>query len=104
MLDVRLCLFIDNGPPAALPPTLLVGDTLVPDDVPFVIELVVDDRGREDDEASFDKVDPPDFLEALCGVPEVRFLYKEATTENMPKNQSKDDESRGTGAVERFGR
>lgn len=97
MLDVRLCLFIDNGPPAALPPTLLVGDTFVPeDDVPFVIELVVDDRGLEDDEASFGKVDPPDFLEALCGVPEVRFLCR--------KYQSKNDESRGRGAVERLNR
>ena len=50
-----------------------MGDNLGPVVAPFVIELVVDDLGREEDEASLGRVEAP-LRDALCGVPDVRFL------------------------------
>ena len=57
-VEVRRCRFIDMAPPAALPPTLLVGDI---DDAekPLGIELVVEDRGRDEDAASLGREAPP---------------------------------------------
>ena len=69
--EVRRCRFIDPAA-AALAPIRLVGDIRVPDS-PADIELVVDDRGRVEDAASFGSDEPP-FRDALCGVPDARFL------------------------------
>ena len=64
MLDVRRWRFIESGPPAALPPILLVGDMRVPETL-FELELVVDDLGREDDEASLGRLADAPLREAL---------------------------------------
>ena len=79
--EVRRCRFIDPAA-AALAPIRLVGDIRVPDSPPD-IELVVDDRGRVDDAASFGNDDPP-FRDALCGVPDARFLHASKTASAQP--------------------
>ena len=86
--EVRRCRFIDPAA-AALAPIRLVGDIRVPDSPPD-IELVVDDRGRVDDAASFGNDDPP-FRDALCGVPDARFLHKKQNKkEGHQHNQGQD--------------
>ena len=71
--EVRRCRFIEPAD-AALAPMRLVDDKRVADTPPDT-ELVVEDRGRVDDAASLGREEPP-FREALCGVPDARFLAK----------------------------
>ena len=72
--DVRRCRFIDPAA-AALAPMRLVGDKRVAE-VPPGVPVVVDDRGRVEDAASLGREEPP-FREALCGVPDARFLDRQ---------------------------
>ena len=72
--DVRRCRFIDPAA-AALAPIRLVGDRRVVE-LPPGAAPVVDDRGRVEDAASLGREEPP-FREALCGVPDARFLNKQ---------------------------
>ena len=69
--EVRRWRFIASDPPAALPPMRLVGDNREPDN-PLGIALVVEDLGRVPEAANFGNEAP--LREALCGVPDARFL------------------------------
>ena len=72
--EVRRCRFIAIDPPAALPPMRLVGDSREPASA-LGIALVVEDRGRVPEAASLGSAAP--LRDALCGVPDARFLSKE---------------------------
>ena len=72
--EVRRCRFIAPAA-AALGPMRLVGDRRDADTAAADMPPVVDERGRVDDAASLGSEEPP-FREALCGVPEARFLHE----------------------------
>lgn len=70
--EVRLCRFMASEP-AALPPIRLVGENRE-DDNPPGRPVVVDDRGRVAEAASFGSTEFA-LREALWGVPDARFLH-----------------------------
>lgn len=69
---MRRCRFIATDPPAALPPIRLVGENR-DEDALLGNPLVVEERGRFEDAAILGSEVFP-LREALCGVPDARFL------------------------------
>lgn len=82
-VEVRRCRFMATEP-AALPPMRLVGEYRE-EDRPPGIPVVVDDRGRVEEAASFGR-ELLDLREALCGVPDARFLSNHS--QDIPTVQS----------------
>lgn len=82
-VDVRRCRFMASEP-AALPPTRPVGENrelMRLPGTPVVVEL----RGRVDEAASLGNAEF-DLREALCGVPDARFLAHSQPEETQPQH------------------